>query len=170
MSTAPAAPVKRATPIPAHPKKATPKPKPKPKAPAPKPKAHPVVKPKRIQLPSRRRPFPSRRMSNRQWSGRNGRDDVPELLATAQHRHLAQPVVPVLEVLPVVPEVPLEVISMKKSRALPRQRVACDPLEDRDRGEVGAGQARAADDEGLFQHVLAAQASVAGAVGEDDPG
>lgn len=44
MSTAPAAPVKRATPIPAHPKKAAPKPKPK--APAPKPKAHPVVKPK----------------------------------------------------------------------------------------------------------------------------
>ena len=42
MSTAPAAPVKRATPIPAHPKKAAPKPK----APAPKPKAHPVVKPK----------------------------------------------------------------------------------------------------------------------------
>jgi hypothetical protein len=44
MSTAPAAPVKRATPIPAHPKKATPKSKPK--APAPKPKAHPVIKPK----------------------------------------------------------------------------------------------------------------------------
>ncbi|HKM55156.1 MAG TPA: MBG domain-containing protein, partial [Isosphaeraceae bacterium] len=44
MSTAPAAPVKRATPIPAHPKKAAPKPKAK--APAPKPKAHPVVKPK----------------------------------------------------------------------------------------------------------------------------
>ena len=42
MSTAPADPVKRATPIPAHPKKTTPKPK----APAPKPKAHPVVKPK----------------------------------------------------------------------------------------------------------------------------
>ena len=57
MSTAPTAPVKHATPIPAHPKKATPKPKApapkpkahpvvKPKAPAPKPKAHPVVKPK----------------------------------------------------------------------------------------------------------------------------
>ena len=57
MSTAPTAPVKHATPVRAHPKKATPKPKApapkpkahpvvKPKAPAPKPKAHPVVKPK----------------------------------------------------------------------------------------------------------------------------
>ncbi len=42
MSTAPAAPVRRAAPIPAHLKKTAPKPK----APAPKPKAHPVVKSK----------------------------------------------------------------------------------------------------------------------------
>ena len=95
---------------------------------------------------------------------------MPELLATAQHRHLAHPVVPVVEVRPVVPEMLLEAFSMKKSSDLSRQRIARDPLEDRDRGEVGAGQARAADDEGLFQHVLAAQAGVAGAVGEDDPG
>ena len=52
MSTAPAVPVKRAAPTPAHPKKTTPKPTkkttPKPKAPAPKPKAHPVIKPKAL--------------------------------------------------------------------------------------------------------------------------
>ncbi len=43
-------------------------------------------------------------------------------------------------------------------------------LEDRDRGFLGRGQARPADDEGLLERILAAQAGVAGAVGEDDPG
>ena len=48
--------------------------------------------------------------------------------------------------------------------------MADELLQDRDRGLLRANQARPADNEGLFQHVLSAQASMAGTVGEDDPG
>ena len=49
------------------------------------------------------------------------------------------------------------------------ERESGDPFEDRDRRLVGADETVAADDEGLLQGVLAADARVAGGVGEDDP-
>src|SRR4051812_31551918 len=49
-------------------------------------------------------------------------------------------------------------------------RVAGQALQDGDGGRLGEGQAAAADDEGLLQGVLAADAGMAGGVGEDDPG
>ena len=96
MRTAPAAAVKHATPVRTHPRRRPPSPRRRPPSPRLRRRSPRHIRsssPKRIQRPSCGRPFPSRRMSNRQWSGRNGRDDVPEPLTTARHRHLAQPVV-----------------------------------------------------------------------------
>ena len=51
----------------------------------------------------------------------------------------------------------------------PRQRITRELLKDCDRGLVRGCEARPTDDESLFQGVLAAQAGMAGAVGENDP-